>query len=230
MKTRRALHVIVGILSLIMLACLLAAAVCVVLAVAFPQWSDVPPMLLNTVTNGLRVTAGYLGFAELWYILPLVAYLLPALLLILATILLFSRNKGKMGKYNAGCIIALIAIALLTIFTFVFATDLAMGGDEHVWFPSPINWTSTDMIVRYAALGALVLTVIFVGSALGVKNKKGEQNAVAGAQSDAASQSEQTEQPSPETLEKINRAKRLCEMGALTQEEYQKIENSYLKK
>ena len=270
MKTRRALQIIVGILSLLVLLSLLVAAACVGVVLLF-KTSELTA-IYDTVRNGFEAIANFIGLTGLSFILPLLAYVLPAQLLLIAAILLFLPDRGKQGKYIAGNVLALIAIALLTIFTIMFATDLATNVESHTWYTSPLSWTSTDTIVRYAACGTLALFIIFIGSALGVKPKQTEtvateEEAVVTESQEVSSENapyetvapaeeQQTvseenetqyvptrtsvseimngvygtkEQASPAAMDKINKARMLYEMGALTQDEYIKLVNIYTK-
>ena len=269
MKTRRSLQVIVGVVSLITVACILGAAACAVLEMLFPNMSQTVSTVVDTLTNGFKVVAAYLGFANVWYILPILVYALPAALLLTATILLFWRDNGKQGKYVAGSVLALIAVAILSIFHLLFASDLTSFMQEHVWSHTPFEWTSMDTIVRYVAAGLLAIFIIFIGSALGVKPKKTSEVAT---EEQSEEPLEATNRPTYETVNpseqqtdtvgeateyvpteasvsdvsngvygrgeqsdealmaKINKARMLYDMGAITQEEYLKLVTSYAKK
>ncbi|MCH5153202.1 MAG: hypothetical protein J1F68_04515 [Clostridiales bacterium] len=274
MKTRRALQIIVGVLSLLTVLCLLAAAVFVALVVLFPDMSQFASEIYEMFKVGFDVIANYIGLASVSFLVPLLAYCLPGALLLLAGVLMLLPNKGKQGKYVAANILALVGIAIIAIFTIVFAADLVSrtNGDNHVWFVSTFSWTSADTIVRLIFAGLLALFVIFVGAALGVKPKKEvtseahEEEAhavttaeerksayetVAPASVKQASVGSKTteyvpsamsvndvtkgtygngEHLSATAIDKINKAHMLYEMGAITEEEYIKLVNVYLKK
>ena len=273
MKTRRNLQKLVGVLSIIVLLCLLAAVVCVGLIEIFPYSMPVGiKNTYNTIRYGVETAAISLGMGNLWYVLLIVTVVLPIQLLLIASILLLTRDSVKQGKFVAGSVLALIGVALLTIFTLVFAADLSVRGDAHIWYVAPFSWTNVDTIVRYAAGGLLAIFIIFTGSALGVKVKQNDAATqdVATQQTDteiqeaadyetvAPSDEQQTtqqgtettefvpaddsvndvvngvygndvKQPSAAAMDKINKARMLYEMGAITQDEYIKLVNIYTK-
>ena len=176
MKTRRALQMIVGILSLLVVLCLVVAAAFVAFVVLFPNTSPIATELYEMFKISFGVIANYIGLTGMSYLVPLLFYVLPCVLLLIAGILMLLKDKGKQGKYVAANILALIGIAIVAIFTILFAADLVsrVNGENHVWVVDTFNWTSMDMIVRYVSTGLLVLFVLFVGLALGVKPKKVE--------------------------------------------------------
>ena len=264
MKTRRALQIIVGILSLLVLLCLLAAVAFVALVMMFPNMTDAAT-IYDAIKVGFERIASTLGLGGIAFILPLLAYVLPAQLLLIAVILLFLHDNGKQGKYIAGNILSLIGVALMTIFTIVFANELVFKFDQ-----SAVTALSFSWIVRLAAAGLLAIFIIFIGSALGVKPKKQASETVAeelvvteistdgetayqtvspaneqqatdaeinmtyaptgSSVSDVMNGIYGGENLSPAAMDKINKARMLYDMGAITQDEYIKLVNAYTKK
>ena len=258
MKTRRALQIIVGILSLLVLVALLVAAACVCIALLFDTatLSDI----YSKVISGFQAVAQTISLADVWFVLPIIVCLLPAQLMLIATILLFLRNNEKQGKYIAGSILSLIAIALLTIFPIVFAKGLVSEFDNASTLPLSYEW-----IVRLICAGLLAVFIIFIGSALGVKPKMQtsqdadeEQDATAsttGTTFDTVSPTDAQQTGAPDnvgyvpahehsmseilngvygtgktnsaSLDKINKARWLYDMGAITQDEFVKLVNKY---
>lgn len=170
MKTRRALQITVGVLSLLVVACLLVAVV----AYAFLPFApiDIYSKWSNVATNfaqGLGVVAVDWDIAELAFILPLLFFVLPVLLLFTASILLFTESS-KQKQYLAGIIMALIGATIMTVFTILYAPQLVTG--ESPSAVAKFDWTSADTIIRFACGGLLALFVLFVGLALGLKPKR----------------------------------------------------------
>ena len=256
MKTRRALHIIVGILSLLVLICMLGAAACAGLAMWKPSQFELFNSYYQRLTYGVNQIAPKVHLAELSFLVPLLAFGLPALLLLIAVCLLFSRNKGKMGKYNAGCVLALIGMAILSIFTVVFASELVIKFDAVATTAISLAW-----LVRLVAIGALVLFVLFIGLALGLKGKKAEPVTESAEPIDTPVEREQqpvatveqrpfndyvpvntsvadvtnsiygnSDEIDPETMAILARARKLVDAGALTYEEYQKLVKYYTNK
>lgn len=176
MKTRRALQIIVGVLSLLVVLCLVVAGAFVAFVALFPNTSPIATELYEMFVVSFDVIAGYMGLTGMSYLVPLLFYAFPAVLLLIAGILTLLRDKGKPCKYLVANVFALIGATVVTVFTMLFAGDLVsrVNGDNHVWFVGEFSWTSMDMIVRYVCAGVLVLFALFVGLALGVKPKKVE--------------------------------------------------------
>ena len=156
MKSRRVLQVIVAVLSLVVLVCLLLSATLVVVA----NKIDVIPQLVRDWTtsfkSGLNRVADY--FAAPSVVVPAVAFGAPALLLLLAIIMILAKNNGKDAKNNVGCVFSLIGVAIMSLFVIVFADKLFEAS-----FLYPVYGASG---------GLLALFVLFVGLALGVNRKK----------------------------------------------------------
>ena len=156
MKSRRVLQVFVGVLSIILLVCLaLVAAVIYLhsyLTFIPKQIADIGDTFqtgLNAVFKVINLQGGAV---------PAVFFGAPSLLLLLAIILILTKNKGKDGKNIAGCIFALLGVAALTIFMLLF---------EKVLFA-----TSIQLIACSVIAGVLALFLLFIGLALGIKPKK----------------------------------------------------------
>ena len=254
MKTRRALHIIVGILSLLVLICLLGAAACAGLALLSPTKFEFFNKIYQKLTAGVKIVAQKVHIANMTFLVPTIGVGLPALLMLIAVCLLFSRNKGKMGKYNAGSILALIGIAILTISVAVFASDLVSKFNA-----VSIATMSLEWFVRLVAGGLLALFVLFIGLALGLKVKKTEPSTEMEETTETTETEEVTvttiEQPyndyvpvnttvaevtnsvygntdelDPEATAVLARARKLVEAGALTFAQYQKLVKYYTDK
>ena len=206
MKTRRALQIIVGVLSLLLVACLIVAALAIVfLLYARDGAFETGSAVASAFYQGQNIVAEKLGLTEdLSFVVSLLAYGLPCLLFFLAAVLLFVHKTPKQAKYVAGSALALIAVTILTVYTIVCAPQLVYGLDweSHAEF----SWTALDSIVRFASAGLLGIFVIFAGSALGVKPKSekvGEK--VAASDESVASEAEpsteqEIEQSQPEEV------------------------------
>ena len=156
MKSRRALQVIVAVLAFVVLVSLLLATALIALA---QHISMLPQEVLgwtNTFQNGLkRIAANYnMPFEAL----AAAVAGAPSLLLLLAVILILSKDRGKDAKNVVGCIFSLCGVLLLTVFLAVFAKQLFVQ-----------DWVT---IIWYVCAGLLALFILFVGLALGVKGKK----------------------------------------------------------
>ena len=187
MKTRRALQKIVGILSLLVVLCMLAAAISVALSLIF----NMPAItsIFDSLKNGFNTIASLIGLTGLSFLVPLIAYLLPTILLLLAGIIVFLPDKGKHAKYYAAVIFALIGIAILTLFTGIFAADLVSGESTHLWYIAPFGWTATDTIIRYVAVGLLAIFLLFISLAL--RRKKHKKQDATTEDEDAATESQE---------------------------------------
>ena len=172
MKTRRALQKIVGVLSLFVVVCLIIVSAWLAILNWFPKLSDKGNEFVSTVKNGFGLVASFVGLKGMSYLVPCVAVGLPTLLLLLSGVLLFTRDNGKNGKYNAALILALIGMVVLSVFAILFATDLLSGATKHNFVAKPLSWTSLDTIVRLVFAGLLVLFLVFASSALAIKPKK----------------------------------------------------------
>ena len=162
MKSRRVLQVIVAVLSFAVLVCLLLSAVLVVVA----NHIDVIPKDVQnwaqTFKTGLKNVAATYNLPSV--AVPLVAFGAPALLLVLAVILILTKSNGKDAKNNVGCVFALIGVFVLALSVFVFAKKL---------------FAESFILPVCLAFGILLaLFIIFVGCALGVKPKKAQVDEV----------------------------------------------------
>ena len=176
MKTRRALQIIVGILSLLMVACLLAAtAGFEFLLFAREEALPIGTEIASAINRGLNyVAVGILGLSqELTVLVPALMFGLPCLLFFIAAVLLFVHKTPKQAKYIAGNILALIAVTIFTVSSFAFASDI-LGGNPALDNQSEIvqKMLASSTAVRIALGCLLALFVWFIGLALGLKPKK----------------------------------------------------------
>ena len=156
MKSRRVLQIIVAVLSIITLVCLALVSVTLVGA----KHLDVTPQevvdFTATFNDGIQSVADKFSLPKI--AVSAVAVCAPAVLLLLAIILITAKNKGKDTKNIVGCVFALAGAAILTAFLMVFAKHL---------------FAENLLIVAFGASGGLLaLFIIFVGAALGVKPKR----------------------------------------------------------
>lgn len=174
MKTRRALQIIVGILSLIVATCILVVAAATTLFLYF-NLSEVGTEISGAIYQGLSsIAISFFGLSEeLAMLVPALFYGLPFALLLLAAILLFLHKTPKQAKYVASSVLALIGVTVLSVFTIWFAPTI-LGGNPYADSRSDIVQQMVDSAdyVRYAMGGLLGVFVIFIGSALGVKPKQ----------------------------------------------------------
>ena len=248
MKARRSMQITVGWIALIIAAALvlsaLAFTVMSFLPQQFEQIINIPATLLESFTK----TAADWGIADYFYLLPAIAYGLPTLLLVIAAALELSRDKGKQGKYVAGCMLTLIGVTIVALYTvIVLATEVMQGNGA--------------LVLRCSVGGLFALTALFCALALGLPRGKKAQQQVAEttaatsveqptaeetAQSPAANDSAADYVPEEvsvkETLDevygeepahisdsKLSTLRMLLDMGAISDEEYLKLLESYLK-
>lgn len=155
MKSRRVLQIFVAVLSIILLVCLAAVAAVLYLGNLL---SFLPQQL---VEFGDTFKAGLKTVSDVWKWLdwstPALFFGVPGGALLLAVILILTKNKGKDAKNVAGCIFALIGVVALAAFSFIYAKTL---------------YAESALLIAYCVNGGvLALFVIFVGCALGVKAK-----------------------------------------------------------
>ena len=172
MKTRRTLQVIVGVLSLIVALCLILLAVGVAIVKFFPDWIPTATDVWNTLNSGLTAIAGKIGLADVPIVVICVAYCLPALLLLIAGILLLSRNRGKQAKYTVANILASVGIIILTVFTITCAPTI-LGGDPGVSYRPEIVDKMLQAVtpLRIACGATLIVFAVFIACAFLVKPK-----------------------------------------------------------
>ena len=156
MKSRRVLQIFVGVLSIILLACLALFAAVLYLHSYVPF---IPQQIVDvgdTFQVGLDAVFKLINLQSV--AVPAIFFGAPGLLLLLAIILILTKNKGKDGKNIAGCIFALLGVVLLTAFLLVFVRFLFA--------------TEIQLIAGCVIGGVLALFLLFIGLALGVKPKK----------------------------------------------------------
>ena len=158
MKSRRVLQIIVAALSVALLAFM---ALLAVVLVGVERAESAPTELAEFASNfhkGLDKIAEKLSVPA--FVVPTVAFGAPALLLLLAAILILTKNKGKDTKNVVGCMFALIGVIIVTAFVAVFAVEL-LG-------------ESNKLVAWGACGGVLIVFVIFGECALGVKAKQAQ--------------------------------------------------------
>ena len=156
MKSRRVLQVFVGALSIILLACLALIAAVIYL---HGYLTFIPKQIVDigaTFQTGLNAIFDIINLHGI--AVPAVFFGAPGLLLLLAIILILTKNKGKDGKNIAGCVFALLGVSALTIFTLLFVKVLFA--------------TDIQLIACCTTAGVLALFLLFIGLALGIKPKK----------------------------------------------------------
>ena len=194
MKSRRVLQIIVAVLSIITLVCLALVSVTLVGA----KHLDVTPQevvdFTATFNDGIQSVADKFSLPKI--AVSAVAVCAPAVLLLLAIILITAKNKGKDTKNIVGCVFALAGAAILMAFLMVFAKHL---------------FAENLLTVAFGASGGLLaLFIIFVGAALGVKPKRiviadesetAEESAEAPAAEESAPVAESEEEPAEDVVE-----------------------------
>lgn len=155
MKTRRVFQTIAGALCLLVPLCLMLMAVFLAHAALFPSMSSVATELFLSLQNGFETIAGYWGMTKISYVLPIVFYAVPSVILVVGGIMLLVC-KGK-RTVLAGCVLALTGIAIASTFTIVCAMELVGG-----------------YAVGVLAAGFVFpsLFVVAVGCTLGIKPKQ----------------------------------------------------------
>ncbi len=250
MKARRGMQITVGVLALLVASCLVLFTLACVAFAFIPKLPSAIADLPKQLKNGFVAVADWLTIGSLYYVVPLAAYAFPVLLLVIAAGLLLSK-KGKQGKYIAGCVLTLIGVAVIAGFSIVCAKPLL--GENAI-------------VLQGSAAGALALTVLFAGLALGLKPKQNPQEELEQAQSseqkgeqvgattEEGTEEQPTEQepvapyvPQEVSVEtaveevygkeepkrvpdsKLETLKMLLDVGAISEEEYLKLLESYLK-
>ena len=205
MKTRRALQIIVGVLSLLVVAALIVATLGFVFFLfaredAFPIGTEVS----HAIYRGFYVSADRIGLSEdLAALIPALFYGLPCLLLFVAAVLLFVHKTPKQAKYIAGNILALTGVTIFTVFSLVFTFDIEAG---NLMIPSTETEVVKAMIaslttVQIALGGLLALFVLFVGLALGLKPKREVANEVSDDAATAVESESETQEIETVTVE-----------------------------
>ena len=156
MKSRRVLQIFVAVLTIAVLACWLLLGALIVVGRHADLKLDIIVEMTRIFKNGLKAIA--VAYSVPVKICAFAVFGAPALLLLLALILILTKNKGRDAKNVVGCVFALIGVLLITAFLGIFAAQLF---DK--------SWVD---IVRYACGGLLALFVLFVGLALGVGAKR----------------------------------------------------------
>lgn len=159
MKFRRALQIVVAVLSALILACLIVSvAVLTLLPESMPDWANT---LFGNFSNAVGAIATALNMESLMPVVTALVYGLPSLLLLLGCVLLFLPDKGKQGKYVAGSIMALIGVFILCLFAAWFAQDLVtgLGGEGE----APLGgWHNVVRLVAGVLLAFYLLLVVLI--------------------------------------------------------------------
>ena len=149
MKSRRALQIVVAVLSIVVLVGLALSAALVVVA----KHIDVMPQQILDFTE--RFNSGLQDIAEPYQMA--IIFGAPALLLLLGIILLLVK-KGKEAKNIVGCAFAVVAVLGLAVFFSIFADQL-FG----------VLWT---LIVWLACGGVAALFVLFACLSIFLRPKR----------------------------------------------------------
>lgn len=183
MKSRRVLQTVVAVLSITLLACMLLLGALLIVAdqLNIKQLAN----FSGTFSDGLaKIASTYFTF---YAVVPLVAFGVPALLLLGGVLLLLVHKKDKAAsdlQRSAGCVVALLGALVWSLFLLVFAKRLF---DANALIPA---WCVSALV--------LVLFIVLVACALFVKPKKEE----AAAEQEAAQPEAVVEEEIPEvTLE-----------------------------
>lgn len=240
MKARRSMQIAVGVVALVAALAVVVITLLFAATLLFPNLFETANFTSGVFIDGFKTTADSLNMANIYYLLPILAYGLPALLLIIGALLLFSHYKGKQGKYIGGNVVVLVGMTILCAYSIIFAKDL-LGANA--------------LILQCSAAGLLALTVLFVGLALGLKVTQPSTDDEAPAETeeqptevaaettnDIATEYVPEEVSVKETLDevygeepkhvsdnKLSTLRMLLDVGAISEEEYLKLLESYLK-
>lgn len=239
MKARRSMQIAVGVVALVAALAVVVITLLFAATLLFPNLFETANFTSGVFIDGFKTTADSLNMANIYYLLPILAYGLPALLLIIGALLLFSQYKGKQGKYIGGNVVVLVGMTILCAYSIIFAKDL-LGANA--------------LILQCSAAGLLALTVLFVGLALGLKvaqpstdetpaeTEEQPTEVAAETTNDIATEYVPEEVSVKETLDevygeepkhvsdnKLSTLRMLLDVGAISEEEYLKLLESYLK-
>lgn len=239
MKARRSMQIAVGVVALVAALAVVVITLLFAATLLFPNLFETANFTSGVFIDGFKTTAENLNMANIYYLLPILAYGLPALLLIIGALLLFSQYKGKQSKYIGGNVVVLVGMTILCAYSIIFAKDL-LGANA--------------LILQCSAAGLLALTVLFVGLALGLKvtqpsaeeapaeTEEQPTEIAAETTNDIATEYVPEEVSVKETLDevygeepkhvsdnKLSTLRMLLDVGAISEEEYLKLLESYLK-
>ncbi len=135
MKTRRFFQATSAVLALILSIVLLAVSLLTLLPVLTD--TQIVGGFIGNLINQISVAVAEIDFLQFgsWYneiIYNVVSYLLPALLLLIAAIVLFSKPKKSQGKYIFADILALLGLVIFTVLVEI-AADTLFGADSLMW-------------------------------------------------------------------------------------------------
>ena len=186
MKTRRVLQIIVAVLSITVLACMAISAALLLIAEHLDFMPQEVVDFSNTIQNGLISIADEYTLYDA--VVPAVAFGAPALLLLIAAILLLVKNNGKEAQNVVGCIFAFVGTLILTVFLMVSAKVL---------------FDESFLIVAYCVSGGLLAVfVTLVACALFVRDRK--QAVAATEVTEDTETVEQTETEVTETIQEVS--------------------------
>lgn len=121
-KTRRILQLIVGALSILTVLALICLSVVIGVVAVFPEISASANARLDVYRNGLHLIAGYLNLGQS-YIVPLLMYVLPSLLLVTGGIMLIWKN-GKQPMYITALSLVAAGELVIAMFSILCAGEL----------------------------------------------------------------------------------------------------------
>lgn len=198
-KTRRILQLIVGALSILTVLALICLSVVIGVVAVFPEISASANARLDVYRNGLHLIAGYLNLGQS-YIVPLLMYVLPSLLLVAGGIMLIWKN-GKQPMYITALSLVAAGELVIAMFSILCAGEL-------------VGENATALIcvcvLLLAVYGALI------SCALCLKQKKAGEN--------AETVEEQTEEGTPAEAMPVQQNEEATVETAQNEEEVEDID------
>ncbi len=247
MKGCRALQIIFGIICALMT---IALGTITVLMFAPYLGEALPSGVFGRMYDGVGIITSTVGLAGLEWVVLCVVFLLPTVLLVLATNLLLYGKRG--GSIVAGSILGLLALVIVGGVTGWFSKDLFAhwqklyliilgGGSAFFIFMFVLTTSAVKRAKQKATIAPqegndeIVITVEGDGA---VEEDNGDPSGDEGViymAQDYGSVSEvadETYEPNEvlpkKVLEKLKIARELYERGAITKDEYLSIVNKYL--
>ncbi len=256
MKARRTLQIILGVLAILLVAAALFVTVLVAFADKIPDSFGALKTYAVTYAEGIQQLVAETPASQAFALIPAAAHAVPSLFLLLGAVLIFIKNKGIEGKNIAGSLFVLIGGTMLAVFVCVLTY---LGVQQYIKETAFAAAISVALIVLFAVLALCVgrkAVAIAPLTAQTEEEQQPEQPAENDQSGDVAEQ--QAEQPAQEspaveesynsensvsatvndvyspdhnrlTKSKIDKLHVLLEMGAITEEEYMKLLQSYLK-
>lgn len=158
MKAQRVFRMIAGALCLLVTLGLTAFCIGLLYAALFPEMSVAAHGLFEGLKDGFALVAGYWNMASVSYVIALLFYLTPSLLLTVGGVMLILSKRRATDI--AGCVLALVGILPMAGFSAICAKEL-------------VGESSLSLIG--VCFGVLSLFAIAVGCTLGLKPKKAAQ-------------------------------------------------------